>query len=147
MNEIENAQRELCEFLISMMPVEWSKICYYAECTKQSNSPWISLIEKKTGAICTQESFWKRYSSYPYEKMAAYNVLFRLTRNLFKAYLEKFGEEKIWRTCFLTIEEDYSFHIDFGYQLPPGDLVEQHNAVCEKFFNTNYEYLQGKYPY
>ena len=33
MEKIELAQKELCEYLISMMPVEWSKICYYSKCT------------------------------------------------------------------------------------------------------------------
>ena len=27
MHKIENAQKELCEYLISIMPVEWKKIC------------------------------------------------------------------------------------------------------------------------
>lgn len=60
MNAIENAQIELCQYLISMMPVEWSKICFYSECTTGSCSVWISLVEEKTGQICTQESFWDR---------------------------------------------------------------------------------------
>lgn len=147
MEKIENAQKELCEYLISMMPVEWSKICYYSKCTTGSRSSWIALIEKKTGIICTQESFWKRYSTYPYEEMVAYVKLNKLTRNLFNAYLEKFGEEKIWCTYSLTIEDDYSFHVDLGYEMPEGNLVEQHDTVFRKFFNTDYKYLEGKYPY
>ncbi len=144
MNEIENAQRELCEFLISMMPVEWSKICLYSECSTGYCSYWFALIEKKTGAICTQESFGKRYNSYP--QIQEFD-LYRRIKKLYNSYLEKFGEEKIWRTCFLTIEEDYTFHVELGYKLPEGDIIQKHDAVFEKFFNTKYEYLQGKYPY
>lgn len=147
MYKIEIAQKELCEFLIDMMPVEWSKICYYSKCTTGSRSSWIALIEKKTGIICTQESFWKRYSTYPYEEMVAYVKLNKLTRNLFNAYLEKFGEEKIWCTYSLTIEDDYSFHVDLGYEMPEGNLVEQHDEVYRNFFNKEYMYLEGKYPY
>ena len=147
MYKIENAQKELCEFLIDMMPVEWSKICYYSKCTIGSRSSWISLIEKKTGIICTQESFWKRYSTYPYEEMESYVTLNKLTRNLFNAYLEKFGEEKIWYTYSLTIEDDYSFHVDLGYEMPEGNLVEQHDEVYRNFFNKEYMYLKEKYPY
>jgi hypothetical protein len=147
MYKIENAQKELCEFLIDMMPVEWSKICYYSKCTIGSRSSWISLIEKKTGIICTQESFWKRYSTYPYEEMESYVTLNKLTRNLFNAYLEKFGEEKIWCTYSLTIEDDYSFHVDLGYEMPEGNLVEQHDEVYRNFFNKEYVYLKEKYPY
>lgn len=147
MYKIENAQKELCEFLIDMMPVEWSKICYYSKCTIGSRSSWIALIEKKTGIICTQESFWKRYSTYPYEEMESYVKLNKLTRNLFNAYLEKFGEEKIWCTYSLTIEDDYSFHVDLGYEMPEGNLVEQHDEVYRNFFNKEYVYLKEKYPY
>ncbi len=147
MHKIENAQKELCEFLIEMMPVEWSKICYYSKCTTGSRSSWIALIEKQTGIICTQESFWKRYSAYPYEEMVAYVKLNKLTQNLFNAYLEKFGEEKIWCTYSLTIEDDYSFHVDLGYEMPEGNLVEQHDKVFRDFFNEEYQYLEGKYPY
>ena len=147
MEKIELAQKELCEYLISMMPVEWKRICYYSKCTQGSISTWIALIEDKTSAICTQESFWKRYDSYPYTKMKAYIKLGDLTENLYNAYLEKFGEEKIWCTYALSIESDYTFHVDLGYEMPEGDIVQQHDAVFEKFFNTKYEYLEGKYPY
>ncbi len=147
MHKIENAQKELCEYLISIMPVEWKKICFYSKCTSGSRTTWIALVEKETGAICTQESFWKRYSSYPYEEMAAYVKLNKLTRNLFNAYLEKYGEEKIWCTYSLTIEDDYSFHVDLGYEMPEGNLVEQHDEVYRNFFNKEYMYLEGKYPY
>ncbi len=147
MYKIENAQRELCEYLISMMPVEWSKICFYSKCTPGCCSTWIALIEEKTGKICTQESFWERYNSYPYEESKANITLFKRIKNLYSAYFEKFGEEKTWCTYYLTIESDYTFHVDLGYKMPEGDLVEQHDAVFEKFFNTKYEYLEGKYPY
>mgnify|MGYP002622962072 CR=1 FL=1 len=147
MEKIEFAQKELCEYLISMMPAPWSKICYYSKCTTGSRTSWIALIEKKTGMICTQEAFWKRYASYPYVRAKAGIMLNELTRNLFNAYLEKFGEDKIWCTYYLTINEDYTFHVDLGYEMPIGDIVEQHDAVVRKFFNTDYEYLEGKYPY
>lgn len=147
MEKIGNSQKELCEYLISMMPVEWSKICYYSKCSTGSRSSWIALVEKKTGLICTQESFWKRYNSYPYDDMKAYVMLNKLTRNLYNAYLERFGEDKMWCTYYLTINTDYSLNVDLGYEMPTGDIIEQHDAVVRKFFNTDYKYLEGKYPY
>ena len=147
MRKIENAQKELCEFLISIMPVEWKKICFYSKCTSGSRTTWIALVEKETGAICTQESFWDRYNEYPCKKMDVYIKLGKLIKNLYNAYVEKFGEEKIWYTYSLTIEDDYSFHVDLGYEMPEGNLVEQHDKVFRDFFNEEYQYLEGKYPY
>ena len=147
MYKIENAQKELCEYLISIMPVEWKKICFYSKCTSGSRTTWIALVEKETGAICTQESFWDRYNEYPCKKMDVYIKLGKLIKNLYNAYIEKFGEEKIWYTYSLTIEDDYSFHVDLGYQMPEGNLVEQHDKVFRDFFNEEYQYLEGKYPY
>ena len=147
MRKIENAQKELCEFLISIMPVEWKKICFYSKCTSGSRTTWIALVEKETGAICTQESFWDRYNEYPCKKMDVYIKFGKLIKNLYNAYIEKFGEEKIWYTYSLTIEDDYSFHVDLGYEMPEGNLVEQHDKVFRDFFNEEYQYLEGKYPY
>ena len=147
MHIIENAQKELCEYLISIMPVEWKKICFYSKCTSGSRTTWIALVEKETGAICTQESFWDRYNEYPCKKMDVYIKLGKLIKNLYNAYIEKFGEEKIWYTYSLTIEDDYSFHVDLGYEMPEGNLVEQHDEVYRNFFNKEYMYLEGKYPY
>ena len=147
MRKIENAQKELCEYLISIMPVEWKKICFYSKCTSGSRTTWIALVEKETGAICTQESFWDRYNEYPCKKMDVYIKLGKLIKNLYNAYIEKFGEEKIWYTYSLTIEDDYSFHVDLGYEMPEGNLVEQHDEVYRNFFNKEYMYLEGKYPY
>lgn len=147
MRKIENAQKELCEYLISIIPVEWKKICFYSKCTSGSRTTWIALVEKETGAICTQESFWDRYNEYPCKKMDVYIKLGKLIKNLYNAYIEKFGEEKIWYTYSLTIEDDYSFHVDLGYEMPEGNLVEQHDKVFRDFFNEEYQYLEGKYPY
>lgn len=81
------------------------------------------------------------------KKMDVYIKLGKLIKNLYNAYLEKFGEEKIWCTYSLTIEDDYSFHVDLGYEMPEGNLVEQHDEVYRNFFNKEYVYLKEKYPY
>jgi hypothetical protein len=147
MKEIEKIQNEIGAYLIDMIPVPWKKICFYAECSIGCTSTWIAFIEKKTGVISTQEFFWKRYNSYPFKELDVNMTLADLSQKLFEAYIEKFGEDKVWRTMFYTIEEDYSFNIDFEYELPKGNFVEAHHAVFRKFFNSEYDYIEGKYPY
>ena len=147
MNDIENAQVELCRFLINMIPVEWSRICFYAECENKKLTFWFANSEKETGAIITIASFWKRYESYPIARNVADNDLFYLTYSLYKAYLKRFGAEKIWKTYCLTINDDYTFNCDIGYEVPISNPAEKNNAIFNKFFGTDYKYIEGKYPY
>ncbi len=146
MERIEALQTELGQFLVSMMPVPWEKICFYADCVPGTASSWFAFIEKETGVICTQDFFWDRYEQYPFEKMDSYVSLLRLTKRLYNAYLERFGEDKIWRTMFYTLQSSGSINIDFAFELPPGNLVEQGDAVYRRFFNCDYKYIDGKYP-
>ena len=68
MEKIEAAQNELGQFLVSMMPVPWTKICFYADCAPGYADTFFSFIEEETGVISTMDFFWKRYDSYPVKK-------------------------------------------------------------------------------
>ena len=132
--------------MIKMIPVPWRKIGLYAECENGSVSIWFGFREDKTDVICTQEFFWSRYNEYPIKKREL-DDLFDLVEDLHDAYIEKFGESKKWYTMYYTVESNYNFTINFGYEIPTGNYVQIHHNVFEKFFNTKYEYLEGKYPY
>ncbi len=145
--KIEAAQTELCQFLVSMMPVPWDKICFYADAAPDTFSEWFAFIEKGTGVICTQELFWKRFESYAVEKTDAVCKLLDLTELLYNAYVERFGQEKAWRTMYYTLQSDGAVHIDLEYELPSGDMVERRNAVYRRFFNCERKKSpKGKYP-
>ena len=147
MNLIENLQKELCEYLISMMPVKWEKICFYSECNSGRCSAWFAFIEKKTGIICTQDFFWDRYNSYPISKMEAYLKLTDFAIALYNAYKDKFGLEKAWHTLSYTVTNDCKFHIDLGYEDKDVSVMRTHEEVFKNFFGVPYEYIEGKYPY
>lgn len=149
MGRIESAQTELCQFLMSMIPVEWTKICFYGDVTNggRSTSAWISLVEKKTGLICTQGAFWRRYEKYPYKTAYAMDKLCDLVDALWDAYVERFGVEKTWCAYYLTINEDYTFHVDLGYELLGDDKSSRTDAVFEKFYNRKYTDCWYEYPF
>lgn len=144
---IEALQTELGQFLVSMLPVPWEKICFYADAAPDTASEWFAFIEKETGVICTQELFWKRFESYAVEKTDAVCKLLDLTELLYNAYVERFGQEKAWRTMYYTLQSDGAVHIDLEYELPSGDMVERRNAVYRRFFNCERKKSpKGKYP-
>ena len=147
MEEIEALQTELGQFLVSMMPVPWKKICFYADAVPGSASSWFAFVEQETDVICTQDFFWKRYEQYTFEKMEVFVKLLEIAGSLYNAYVEKLGQEKAWRTMYYTLLPDGSVHIDFEFELPPGNLVEQGDAVYKRFFNCERKKSpKGKYP-
>lgn len=51
MEDIGHRQKQLCEFLIRMMPVDWCRIYFYAQVIDGSISVWFAGEEKLTGAV------------------------------------------------------------------------------------------------
>jgi hypothetical protein len=146
MEKIEAAQTELCQFLVSMMPVPWEKIYFYDESEINHNMYWFAVAEKETGVICRRETFWKRYDSLPYKEMDTISKLGDLMKNLYNAYLERFGADHIWCMYYLTIDNDLSFHVDLGYEMPEGNRLDRRNAVYQRFFGGWEKDVEGKYP-
>lgn len=147
MNEIERVQNDIGLFLISAMPVPWKKICFYAECDNGCVSTWFAFEEEKTGIISTMECFWIRYNNYPVNELDVNIKLSDLARLLYNSYVKEFGESKKWHVMFYTVESDGSVKIDFEYEMPKGNFVEIHHNTFKRFFGTDYEYIEGKYPY
>ena len=147
MQEIEAAQTALGQFLVSMMPVPWERICFYADCAPGTSSVWYAVVERETDMIITNGSFWRRYESYPVSKEAATEKLPDLALDLYYAYAAKVGQDQVWKTMYYTLQSDGNVQIDFAYELPLGNLVEQQNAVYRSFFNCERKKSpKGKYP-
>ena len=147
MDKLESLQKELGQFLIEMIPVEWKKICFYSECSTGRCSAWFAFVERKTDVICTQDFFGKRYDSYPIKKTDVYLKLTDFSLALNKAYIEKYGADKAWHSLSYTITDDYKYHIDFSYEEKDVSVIKTHTAVYESFFNTPYKFINTKYPY
>ena len=80
------------------------------------------------------------------KKRDAVKTLNKLVSDLYNAYLERFGEEKIWRLMFYTIESDGKVHINFQHENLPGNSLEQHDEVFRRLFGSEYHYYWTKYP-
>ena len=146
MEKIEAAQTELSQFLVSMMPVPWTKICFYADCAPGYAETEFAFIEQETDVICHMDFFWDRYDSVPVKRMDAFKKLAKLSLALYNAYLERFSEDKIWRSMFYTLDSDGKIHIDFIFEKLAGSSLERRYAIYERFFHTEYKYYKGKYP-
>ena len=146
MEEIEALQTELGQFLVSIIPVPWKKICFYVRCAQGYSETWFAFIEKETDVICVQDFFWDRYQCDLPKRMIVFKKFGTLSKSLYQAYLGRFGAEKMWQSVYYTVEADGTVHIDFGYEQLPGTSIEQYNAVYRKFFGTEYQYYRTKYP-
>ena len=146
MDKIGQLQTELCEKLIGMMPVPWVKICFFAECGKGTSSFWFGFIEKETKIVSTYEFFFKRYSSYPHDKIDVTMTLLDFAENLYHAFEEKHDERGIWKTMVLVINEDLEYNIDYSYELPKGDIFEVRDSIMMKYLGSRYVDITGKYP-
>ena len=146
MEEIEALQTELGQFLVSMMPVPWKKICFFAKCESGARTIWYAFEEKDTSAICTREFFWRRYAQYPTDKWDTTDKLMELTKLLYQAYFDKLVKDKIWSEMYYTLDSDYSVNIEFEYVISEANFVQQHDAIHEWFFGVPYKCLKGKYP-
>lgn len=149
-NEIEKIQRELGLFLIEIMPVEWKKICLYAECEDGYNSFWGCFQESKTDLIVTTEFFYDRYKHYAYTEHEIHRALADFLFDLYDAYKKEFGKDKIWNTMTFIIYSNKKFEIDFGYDTPDDTLngsIAQRKALTRKYFGKEYGYTNEKYPY
>ena len=145
-SEIEKYQAELIEFLISIIPVPWEKICYYAECDKGTSSFWFGFIEKETGIVSTYEFFFKRYSSYSHDKFDVTITLLDLAEKIYYAYANMFGKDKNWKTMVLVINEKNELTIDYSYELPNGDIFDVRDSIMMKYLGSEYVDITGKYP-
>ena len=146
MEEIEALQTELGLFLADMIPVPWKKICFYAECSPGTASTWFAFVEQETGVICTRGFFWNRYDTYKYPERAAVKRLLDYAADLYKAYVKKVGQDKVWSTMYYTLESDGAVHIDLEFELPSDNILEVRNAVYRKFFHTEPKHYDTKYP-
>ncbi len=146
MEAIEAAQTELGYFLVSMMPVPWKKICFYAKAARGFSSTWFAIIEKETDVICCDDFFWNRYDTYPVKEQDAIRQQARLVSQIYEAYLERFGSEKLWRLMFYTIDSDGKVKVNFEYKDLEGNSLEQHDEVFRRFFGSEYHYYWTKYP-
>lgn len=147
MKKIEAIQTEIGVFLSDMMPVPWKMICFYADAAPGTSSIWYAVVEKETDVIISSGPFWRRYESYPFSEDEVTGKLLDLALALYNAYIEIEGEEKVWRSMYYSLKSDGKIQIDFEFDLPDGNLIEQQNAVYKRFFNCERKKSpKGKYP-
>ena len=145
MDEIEQIQKEIGEFLVDMVSIPWESICFWVNVKDGCYTYWFCLKEKKTNEVCTYESFFTRYVSYPYSKREINHRLFIYADNLYNAYLEKYGSSNVWDEMIFIVEETGCFHIDFVYDSQETSVLKRRNSILSKYYGVEYKYLREKY--
>lgn len=145
-SEIEKYQAELIEYLISIIPVPWKKIVFYAESTQHTSSLRFGFTEKDTNVIVTMDFFFDRYNYYAFSKIDVFVTLYDILEKIYNAYLEILKDE-IWNTISYIIESPNDFTIEFGNDKKSERVFfEEAEWFVKKFFYTNYIWVKGKYP-
>lgn len=146
MEEIEALQTELGQFLADMIPVPWKKIRFFGSAASGTSTAWVALEEAETDAVCTCGTFWNRYDSYKYSERDTMKKLMNMVSDLYKTYVAKEGEDKVWKAMYYTLESDGAVHIDFEFDYPADNWFEGQRIVYKRFFNAEFKQYKTKYP-
>ena len=86
------SELNLVNYLISLMPIPWKKIAFYAESDNGSRSLFFGVREKETDIAVNMDTFFKRYDEYPISKRVAPFELIRFVRYKFKQDFPKWAK-------------------------------------------------------
>lgn len=147
MNEVEKIQNKLGIYLTEIIPVPWEKICFYAECSLGYSTFWYCIKEKDTGITIPYENFFKRYNTYPKDRLAVIKSLLKLSQDFYYAYVKEFGLDKAWHSIVYVVNEDETFNINFNYKKIAKDDFELREILSQKYMGCEFNNVTEKYPY
>ena len=136
---IRMKQTALEQYLISIMPVPWKKICLFADFRGGRLLTQFAVLEAESDTVCWQDSFQRIYANAGYYvpgRTELNNKVNQLAASLFFFYGEAMGREKVWRSMFLTITPDGSSHTEFVWApfSEEDDYFGMKRAASEFFF-------------
>lgn len=139
------SELDLVNYLISMMPIPWKKIAFYAESDNGSRSLFFGVREKETDIAVNMDTFFKRYDEYPISKREAPFELIRFVRYKFKQDFVEMGEN-VWREFVCTIEENGEYKFEYFY--PNGEEYQYMTRAefLKKYLDSDYICVNSKYP-
>ena len=143
---IEHLQNELKDFLVSMIPVPWERIVFWAKYSKSGSSVRFGFKEKETGVVVPMDFFFDRYESYPIKKMDIYKNQYLFTKIINEAYLKQYGENREWSTFTLIIDKDGEFKTEFNFEAPNETAFSEVEWFLKTYFGVEYVWVKGKYP-
>lgn len=136
---IRSRQAALEQYLISIMPVPWKKICLFAHFSGGRLTAEFAVLEAETDTVCSQHSFQRIYANAGYyvpgrdEMKRKVN---QLTASIYFYCAEDWGKENAWRSMFFTITPDGSSHMEFAWApfTEQDDPYMMERAAFEIFF-------------
>lgn len=139
------SEMDLVNLLISMMPVSWKKIAFYAESDNFSRSLFFGVREKETDIAVNMDTFFERYDEYPFSKDDTPFDLMRFVRYKFKQDFAEMGEN-VWREFVCTIEENGEYKFEYFY--PNGEEYQYMTRAefLKKYLDSDYICVNSKYP-
>lgn len=144
-NEIETAQKKLDVLLMSISPVSWDKVYYYAIRSSMGWDMYFCVKEAETGLIISSNIFFERYDKYDIKKNDLYAKLYQLTASVYEEC--KNENKKLWKTMTFVADRSGQYDVEFTYESPAGkNIFKQREDWEEKYFGEHLPSLKGKYP-
>lgn len=126
------------QYLISIMPVPWKKICLFADFAGGRCIARFA-AEEETDTVFTQDSFQRIFANAGYYvpgRTELNNRINQLAASMFFFCGEAFDRENVWRSMFLTVTPDGASHTEFAWApfIEHDDPYEMVSAATDYFF-------------
>jgi hypothetical protein len=143
-NDLKRTEKELAGFLCGFIPVPWTDMIYYAESDGAVWSYFYAFREEKTGIIVTIDSFYRRYESYNYVKREARHILFEFAKKLYRYAGMSAGVS--WKEMVCTVKKSGEYRFDYVFPAPDAHGYMTKHELLEKYMDSEYYFVTGKYP-
>ncbi len=134
---IRSKQTALEQYLISIMPVQWKKICLFAHFSGGRLTAQFAVLEAESDTVCAQDSFQRCYvGHYVPGRDEMKKKVNQLTASVYFYCAEAWGKKKAWHSMFFTITPDGASHTEFAWApfTEQDDPYESERAAFEYFF-------------
>lgn len=145
MDNKEHLEKELVDFLISIIPVTWEKIAFYSDNNAGSSTLFYGVREEETDIVVTSDTFRKRYADYNFDRISASRKLLQTVRMLYENKCIIANDKRTFEiVCVIAADGDYRFEY-IPHNSDNSDFMSREEFLMT-YLNSEYFCVTSKYP-